>query len=352
MDTVPGMGQAGYWGHLRVRRRETALQLFLRAFLPFLAVLLLAGAASLNWRIKALDRDLDTTIGAFLELAGERFEKDLAIPIQDLRFLSRELQPEAMLTSVLARRLHDLTLARERYSSIRVINPRGMELLRINSMPAGVGEASPGALEDWSRSNLFTKLVSLRDGELYVSSFELHANHGKIVEPIEPILRFAVPLTSSTGQRSGFLVIDLDARPLLAALKVANPNGFVELLTNDSYWVKAHDPQLEWGAVLSEREHVLFSTVNARAWGEIIKRPHGKTRTENGAFWFRNVQPPASSIDSPSWKLVLHVPQDRLHARNLGVIAGFALLALTAAVMAAPFYWWLARKARPSSEPL
>jgi hypothetical protein len=349
MSTVPGTGQAGYWGHLRVRRAESALQLFLRAFLPFVVVLLTAGAAALNWRIDALERDLDVTIGAFLELAGERFEKDLTIPIQDLQYLSRELQSGTLLTSTLASRLHHLALARERYTSIRIIDVRGSELLHIDATSQQTVGQSPAHLGDWSRSNLFTTLGSMRDGELYVSSFELHASRGKIVEPIEPILRFAVPLSSTTGQRTGFLVIDLDARPSLAALRVANPNGYVELLTNDGYWVKAHDPELEWGAVLSEREHVLFSTMNARAWGEMIKQSQGSVRMENGAFWFRIVQPPAPSVDSPSWKLILHVPQDRLRARNLGVISGLALLALAAAAIAAPFYWWLAHKARPTS---
>jgi hypothetical protein len=328
------------------------LQLFLRAFLPFVVVLLIAGVASLNWRIDTLDRDLDRTISAFLELAGERFEKDLTMPIQDLRYLSRELQSLTASDSTLSSRLRHLSLARERYSSIRLIDARGLEMLRIDSDNSGALETAPADLEDWSHSNLFTKLSSMRDGELYVSSFELRADRGKIVEPLEPILRFAVALSSPIGQRSGFLVIDLDAGESLAGLRVANPNGYVELLTNDGYWVKAHDPQLEWGAVLSEREHILFSTMNARAWGEMLEETQGKVQTENGAFWFRKVQPPAPSIDSPSWKLVLHVPQDRLRARNVGVLAGLALLALTAAAMAAPFYWWLARKARGRIEPI
>jgi len=178
-----------------------------------------------------------------------------------------------------------------------------------------------------------------------VSSFELKSAHGKIIEPFEPILRFAIPFISAAGARDGFFAIDVDMRASLAALRVANPNGFVELLTSEGYWIKSIDPQLEWGSVLREREGALFSTMNARAWGAMLRAREGHVSSDNGAFWFRVVRPPDASSVTPSWKLVLHVPPEVVRARNLSVAAALALLALAAALIAAPFYWWLARKA-------
>jgi hypothetical protein len=348
---------AGYWGHLRAQHVHGAFSLFLRAFLPFVGVLLIAGAAAFSWRMTMLDRDLDRTIVAFLELASARLQKDLQAPIEDLHFLAAELERAENPMSDVAGQLRNLSLARKRYAHLRLLNDSGLELARIDRDKS---VASQRDLGDWSRSNLFATLAPLQDGELYVSSFELRTERGKIVEPFEPIIRFVKRTAGGNGRRTGYIVIELDARETLDALKIANPNGFVELLTSDGYWVRARDPKLEWGAVLREREHLLFSTRHARAWGVMTasvtgdaggvaresRVESGKTRTEGGGFWYRMVRSPEASVVAPSWMLVLHVPQDRLRARELGAAAGLAALMLAAALIAAPFYWWLARRAQ------
>jgi hypothetical protein len=340
---------AGYWGHFRAHHGSGAFSLFLRAFLPFLCALLVVGAGAFNWRMATLDRELDTTIGTFLDLAADHLQKDLLAPIEDLHFLARELAGSDLTTNRTVTQLRNLVGARKRYANLRLLDVSGVEIARIdaadNSLPT-----PQNAVTDWSRSNLFSALTPLKDGELYISSFELRTERGKILEPLRPIVRFATPLSNATGQRSAYIVIDLDAAETLGTLKVANPNGFVELLTAEGYWVKARDPALEWGGVLREREHLLFSTRNARAWGAMNAAAKGTVRTENGGFWYRTVEPPEGSIDPPRWKLVLHVPHDRLQARALGTATALTMIALVAAVVAAPFYWWLARRAHPKEK--
>jgi len=334
----------GYWGHLRTRHDPGATNLFLRAFLPFLCVLLLAGAAAFGWRMRTLDRELDATIAAFLTLAGERLQRDLEIPAEDLDFLAREFASRTALDVSSAATLANLAAARKRYTRLQVLDTSGLELASLADRSGSVQDAG-SPREDWSRSNLFAALAALDDGELFISNFELRTDRGKIVEPLEPVVRFARPYADTRGQRAGFIVIELDARETLDALRVANPNGFVELVTTEGYWIKSHDPQLEWGGVLREREHLLFSTRNARAWGVMASSPAGKTRAENGGFWYRTVSAPEAANTAPSWLLLLHVPEDRLRARAAGVAMSLTALVLVAALMAAPFYAWLAHRA-------
>jgi hypothetical protein len=344
MDAAPP-ARTGYWGHLRVRRSVRPLQLFLRAFVPFVLVLVIAGALSLQWRVQTLDRELDQTNTAFVQLAGERLERELAVPLEDLRLLARDARTLPLSSESFSTHLQNLALARRTYKRVRWIDALGREQARVDSTARDVTIAPATELADWSRSNLFAKVQALRDNELYVSGFELDTDHGKIVEPLEPLMRVAMPFVGTNGQRNGFLEIDVDMRAPLASLSIANPHGFVELLTSDGYWIKAFDPRLEWGAILREREGALFSTKNARAWGAMLRDREGHVRSDNGTFWFRTVSPPHPALDTPTWKLVLHVPQETLRKRNLGVAAALVALALAAALITAPVYWWLARKA-------
>lgn len=315
--------------------------MFLQAFVPFLGVLLLAGAAAFDWRMRTLDRELDTTIDVFLELAGTRLQRDLQTPIEDLQFLAQELGRSGA-TPAVAAQLGSLARARKRYPAIYVLDTAGTERIDVEDESI----TAQASLGDRSHSNLFSALAAMRDDDLYVSSFELRTAGGKVVEPLEPIVRVARPFAAADGRRAGYVILELDAREALMALKVANPNGFVELLTGEGYWVKAREPQLEWGAVLRERQHHLFSTRNARAWEAMTQRERGSIRTEQGGFWYRRVRPLEPSVQDPSWTLVLHVTQERLQDRALGVATALAGLALCAALMAAPFYWWLARRAQ------
>lgn len=325
---------SGYWGHPPARPSRSALQLFLRAFLPFLGVLLLAGAAAFNWRMNVLDRELDATIDGVLDLAGTRLQRDLQGPIEDLHFLAQELSRLGSGPEVAAQ-LSNLARARKRYLAIRVMDTAGIER-----------SGTEASLDDGSRSNLFSALMPMNDGELYVSSFELRTAGGKVVEPFQPIVRFATPFGDAAARRAGYVIIELDASEALGALNIENPNGFIELLTADGYWIKAGDPRLEWGAVLRERQQHLFSVRNARAWEAMKQHDRGTLRTAQGGFWYRSIRPLEPSIHDPEWTLVLCVPRARMDQRALGVAAGLAVLALCAALIAAPFYAWLARRAK------
>ena len=343
---APPTARTGYWGHLRLRRNVGPVQLFMRAFIPFVLVLVAVSAASLNWRITALDRDLNRTITAFLRLTGERFERDLAIPMEDLRLLARDAQTLPFTAATFGTHLQNLALARRTYKHVRWVDARGIEQVRIDATDREATIADKSALGDWSRSNFFARVQRLRDQDIHVSNFELDSAHGKIVEPLQPIVRFATPYIGAGGKPDGFLVIEVDMRVSLASLRVANPNGFVELLTRDGYWIKSFDPALEWGSILREREGTLFSTRNARAWGAMLRNREGRVTTNNGTFWFREVRPPPElASDAPSWKLVLQVPAEVFRRRNLAVAAALIAIAFAAALIAAPFYWWLSRKA-------
>jgi len=347
MTTAPAERTSGYWGRLHAQRSRSALRLFLRAFLPFLGVLLLAGAAAFSWRMSTLERELDATIDAFLELAGMQLQRDLQGPIEDLRFLSQELARLGA-TPAAAAQLGNLARARRRYAAIRVLDVTGIERIGVEDMSLNT-QTQPA---DWSHSDAFTALAPLRDDDLYVSSFELRTEGGKILEPLEPIVRFAKPFADAAARHAGYVIIELDASEALGALAVADSNGFVELLTGEGYWVKARDPQLEWGAVLRERQQHLFSTRNARAWEAMKQQERGTVRTEQGGFWYRSIRPLEPSIQNPTWMLVLHETPARRHERAFGVATALAGLAVCAVLMAAPFYWWLARRAGPLLKPL
>jgi hypothetical protein len=163
----------------------------------------------------------------------------------------------------------------------------------------------------------------------------------------QPLLRLATSFNASG--HGGLIVIDLAANALLSELELQRPRLRLELLSTDGYWIKAHDPALQWGANLPERQHLLFSTQHAQAWEHIQAQRAGFVRTVAGGFWFRTLSAPGNPVRSPQWKLVVHIPDAGFRAGHWHALQALGSLALIAALLAASLFWRLARASMDAS---
>lgn len=130
------------------------------------------------------------------------------------------------------------------YSQLRIISNDGVELFRVNRTDSGVKVFSREELQDKSDRSYHQEISKLPVGfDYYISKIELNQEYGVIEEPIEPVIRVAVPLLVDSEQK-GYLIANLDASTLIFQ-SLEDSGGF--LITQEGEYLRANDESIEFG---------------------------------------------------------------------------------------------------------
>ncbi|EHU9470522.1 ATP-binding protein [Vibrio vulnificus] len=91
----------------------------------------------------------------------------------------------------------------------------GKEFLRVDRSGGRVIEIPDAQLQVKKEESYFLDVSQLEFGEVYVSKINLNREHGKVVFPIQPVYRIAMPIFASSGERFGALVMNVSADALM-----------------------------------------------------------------------------------------------------------------------------------------
>lgn len=192
---------------------------------------------------------------AFLNLAGERFQRDVSAITaglqqileeteKDLRYLSafpsfRALAQQAPAADPVARTQVEEAFAllaghQPAYFQIRYLNAQGREVLRVNQIDGRVEVVPAARLQNKEDRYYFRELSELLPGEFYLSPLDLNVEHGQVEEPLHPTLRYGIAIEQEGGRR-GFLLINLHGNYFLSHLRNTQvpEGGRVMLLQHD-----------------------------------------------------------------------------------------------------------------------
>ncbi|HEY9009581.1 MAG TPA: PAS domain S-box protein, partial [Devosia sp.] len=115
------------------------------------------------------------------------------------------------------------------YGQFRIIavDDDQRELVRVDrSGPNGTARIVPDdELERKSDRAYFQETIRLPPGEVYVSPIELATRHGGTTAPHIPTLRVAMPLFDADGKPFGIIVVNIDMRPALDAVRATASSG-------------------------------------------------------------------------------------------------------------------------------
>lgn len=130
------------------------------------------------------------------------------------------------------------------FLQIRFLNAQGMEKVRINQKNNVVSIVPTQELQNKKNRYYFSSAINIDEGSMYISDFDLNIEHGVVVEPYEPTVRFAIPVYD--GETSiGVLVINYDGYNLLSILdqyKQAR-SAYINtgILDNNTFWALKGD---------------------------------------------------------------------------------------------------------------
>ena len=176
------------------------------------------------------------------------------------------------------------------YDKIRLVDARGHEDFRVNR---GGDVVPANALQDVSTLPFFTETRELKSGQIFVSAFDLNVENGRIETPIKPTLRFSTPLRDAAGRLQGVYVINYLGEGLLRHLQQAVPlyASRLRVLNPAGDWLKAAQPEDEWGSLLPGRGERGLAHTDPQFWAEVQGSADGQDYFHGGLFTWQRVGP-------------------------------------------------------------
>jgi len=225
-----------------------------------------------------------------------------------------------------SRRAQFVSTTHPDYDQVRFIDAQGREILRVNQ---GGSIAPQAQLQDKSDRGYFKRAITLPPGGLYMSALDLNIEKGQVEMPLKPMLRFAVPVFDAAGKRRGIYIINYLAANLIARLQQAIPASAqrMRLLDANGYWLKAGDPEQEWGFVLPGRAEFTLARSDPALWARILQQPAGQSGGHHGLFTWTRMRPeeitgvPAAQLlaDQPWMVMAAQVSRSEWSALFTGV---------------------------------
>ena len=222
------------------------------------------------------------------------------------------------------------------YDQIRYIDDKGREVVRVD-LKGGKATLIPvSKLQDKSGRYYFLESISLDNGEIYISPFDLNIERGNVEIPYKPVVRFATPVFDRDRRKIGVVILNFLGSRLLSNLKnsLANSIDHTMLLNSDGYWLLSPESEKEWGFMLGHGAR--FGTSNAEVWEVINKSDSGQFYVEGGLYTFETIYPlqgvgtrkeagglstgRAKIVNAYQWKLVSHLSKNQIDSIASGVV--------------------------------
>lgn len=228
----------------------------------------------------------------------------------------------------------NFSLAKKVYDQIRYIDEKGMEKIRVNYRNGIADIVSGTKLQNKKNRYYFRDSLRLKQGEIYVSPFDLNIEQGKIELPQKPMLRFGTPVFSRKNVKKGVVVLNYLGADILDVLDGQSFDliGKLMLVNMDGYWLKSPNKEDEWGFMYEDKKEITFAKRYPKQWSKIKEKDAGFIDTLNGLFIFNTIysfketttysksedisngMSNAKISDGEySWKIISHIDSDSLN---------------------------------------
>ncbi|PAW76379.1 MAG: hypothetical protein B9S32_15520 [Verrucomicrobia bacterium Tous-C9LFEB] len=248
--------------------------------------------------VKDLERQQIDSLNTAQRLLTDRLTNGL----QDILFLQELPELEEYANSGNMEDIHLLGLdvmsllrLREDYDKIRLISPKGKELLRVeyyNGIPRPVPDKD---LRDKSSSNYVKVGLKLKPGEVYISPFELNKLEGQLEIPHKPTFRLVSGAFNEKNELICLIVLNYLGKNLLNELENANTDWLsLWMMSADGCWIKepGHD-------FLSDPTHKapLLDRLG-KIQSVVLQEQSGQRLTDSGLYSFRRFNPLETTLQN------------------------------------------------------
>lgn len=331
----------------------------------FIALALVSGgvlALLYHYEIKANRSALRLSQRQAIQLATEDISLQLRSVRSDLLYLANQVDLNDWITrqgpGPRRKLAYDYLAFDEQkgiYDQIRLIDPAGREVVRVNRHNGHPRIVPEDDLQDKADRYYVRAALALSKGDVYISPFDLNVEHGKIEQPPKPMIRFATPVFDRTNHIRAVIVLNyVGARLLRDIANIASQTpGNLWLVNARGYWLKGPKPKLEWGFMYPRRGDATLDHTYPGVWAQ-INRLGGKGQfMSDGALYASGSFSPAAAIragamDYPvsvkngatgPWRLVAQIPASVLSNKASVVRRNFELVYAVLLMVLAAIAW-------------
>ncbi len=142
------------------------------------------------------------------------------------------------------------------YSQIRLLELDGTEDVKIVLEGANKAYSSKNT-ENKSYRDYWKDLISLNQGEIYISNFDLNIENNKVEVPYKPVIRIAMPVFID-GEKKAIVAINYDGSRYIDYLDSykADVYGDLFVVDNAGHWIKNPNKAMEWGNALNQNTNI------------------------------------------------------------------------------------------------
>lgn len=234
------------------------------------------------------------------------------------------------------------------YGQVRFLDIDGQEIVRIQRTDDSAEIVPVDRLQDKYERDYVRDIRNLDKGEVYVSRFDLNVEHGAIVQPNEPVLRFGMLVFDAANRRRGMVVVNFLGRRLFDRLRALGAGAASErpwFVNADGYWLQGPSAADEWAFLFPEHEGGSFAQTYPSVWTRLTQgTPDGQFEDEQAIWTYSQVtvaplrdSTQAQVADPRHWYMVTKLPQDRIQARRYALgqdyLPAFSVLATIIAAL-------------------
>ena len=295
-----------------------------------------------------------------VKLAVEDISLQLRAVRSDLLYLANQAElgewlshtgPDAR--GILARDYLVFDAQKHIYDQIRLIDPTGRELVRVNRNAGHPKIVAEKDLQDKAERYYVRAALSLGHNDIYISPFDLN-----IEQPAKPMIRFATPVFDKADHMRGVIVLNYLGETLLrdiANIDSQSP-GALWLVNAKGFWLRGPDPDREWGFMYPRHGNDTIDHAYPDAWTQITHGDaEGQFMAGGDLFAFRAVSPVAAiesmGLEEPvrvksggagPWHVVARIPASILSAGSTNVRHNFQLGYAVLLIALAAISWAIA----------
>jgi diguanylate cyclase (GGDEF)-like protein/PAS domain S-box-containing protein len=332
------------------------LQHFLLLFLPQALVVLIIALA---YRHQDAQMHLEAVQGremARIVREVQIMQADFALRAADAAFLAERVSAELEHGGDPARNiqelLHSFAEIKCGFRVTRLVNAQGMEQVRVDVSPQGVSVVPKAQLQDKSNRPFMRKQMPF--GHVYVSHMNLMVEHGRILEPLTPVLHFSSPVRGAKGESAGLVVLSLDGNAAMERLRMVERTalGSPLLVNAQGDWLLGPAPEQEWGFLFPERRNTTLESTWPGAWEHMRGRDQGQFLLDGALYSFdtvrvevpRGMSHPFTIVPEEHWRVVSRVAPEQLQPQQS---RAFLVMTVGLLVLLALFSWlWAQARAR------
>ena len=244
------------------------------------------------------------------------------------------------------------------YHQVRLFDTTGKEIVRANYKDGQVELVPENLLQNKADRDYFKAAIAMPKGSIYISTFDLNQENGKIDRPFKPSIRLAAPVYNPQNSLQGIVVLNYMGEHLHKQITQSSYTtlGQSMVVNKAGYWLLSSKPEQEWGFILPERGQQTFSGQFPKVWQHISLKDSGQLQTQAGMFTFTSFHPhnltekqvkipniilSKDGRDSYGWKIISYISPEVLSAEFNQLLRNFlwlylclnALLFLTVAVV-------------------